>query len=291
MTHRHPQPLSVRQQRHRVEVLLQPVQSGAVQVDVERRTAAGTRQSLPRQRAGAERARAHRAGVAVGVQRAAHRTRQHGDTVDRHDLRFAGRRTWRGQRGPAGRRSHPDLQHGLAHHALDVDAGQLGRGELDRALDRRPHGLRRRRAARAAALQPQVCDTVVGDAEVLDATRVRPEVGPHLVQRALDAGVDGVGVQAVHQQQALHQRIGRERPDVHALGDPFEGVAVQPDEQPDQFLGAGRQRGDQLLDARTDFARVGHVASVVRPAGEWTCWSTFPLPRNMCTPHGRHGST
>ena len=110
----------------------------------------------------------------------------------------------------------------------------------------------RGRAAVAAALELQP-GNAVEDTEVLDAARVRAQVGPHPVQRALDAGVHVQRMEPVQQQQALHQRvIGELRQhlrtrlallpqDGHDLA---EAVSVQADEQPDEFLSRRSRRAE-----------------------------------------------
>ena len=86
----------------------------------------------------------------------------------------------------------------------------LRRGRLDGALHRELQRHRRRRAAVAAAEQPQPHHALLADAEQLDVTAVRAEVGPHALQRPLDARPHVVRVQTVHQQQA--RRPARRRP-------------------------------------------------------------------------------
>jgi len=179
----------------------------------------------------------------------------------------------------------------------------------------------------AAALQPQPRHPVRAGPQVLHATGVRAEVGPDAIERALHPGVHVERVQVVQEQQALHQRVGQQpvadrlagralgREGVHDVAEP---VSVEAEQQPHQFLRRGRgaaaggpQGGEQFLDPFPGLPYTGHplrlssagyrraawrrdatAGQVARMAviGECTFSSTLPLPRYMCTPHGRHGS-
>ena len=130
----------------------------------------------------------------------------------------------------------------------------------------------------AVAFQPQPGDPVA-DPEVLHAAGVRAQVGPHLVQRPLDPGVDVQRVQPVQQQQALHQRvvaaslatIASRRPG-RSLGqhghDVRQAVPVQADQQADQFLG-GRAADRCALSQPSS-------SSIWSPT---CCTRVMPLPR------------
>ena len=104
---------------------------------------------------------------------------------------------------------------------------------------------------------------------------MRAEVGTHLVQGALDPRVHVQRVQVVQQQQAFHQRVleqavqdgGSRRAFRAERGhDVAQPVAVQSEQQPDQFLGGpggrlpalGLQDAEQLLDPCPDLPCVGH---------------------------------
>ena len=119
-------------------------------------------------------------------------------------------------------------------------------------------------------------------------------------------------MQVVHEQQALHERVGDEQR-LQALliadgpHDRLKPRAVEADKAGDEFLGdVGRLRarpgpefGEQRLDARPSLPGVNlpgvrwrrpcQIASVM-PVGECVVLSTLPPPRYMCTPQGRHGS-
>ena len=134
----------------------------------------------------------------------------------------------------------------------------------------------------AAALQPQPRHAI-GHAEVFHPARMRAEVRPDPVECALDARVDVERVQAVQQQQALHQRVlgqlGQHRRAGLALlaqhrDDLAEAVAVQADQQADQFLGGrgyrpargGPQCGEQFLHPCADLLNAGHPLRLRLPA-------------------------
>ena len=97
-------------------------------------------------------------------------------------------RSGRSRRAPAtgpGRSAAAAAGGGGSVMPSTTTSADLRRGVLDRALDGQLDGDRRRRAAVAAALQPQP-GHAVADAEVLHPARVRAEVGPDLVERPLD---------------------------------------------------------------------------------------------------------
>ena len=99
---------------------------------------------------------------------------------------------------------------GLGDGLLDVDDRDLRRRLDDRPLDRVLQRHRRRRAAVAAAEQPQVHRAgVLVDVEQLDvaAVRRRGTAAPTPARRSTRA-VSVVGVQAVHEQQAGDQLVG-----------------------------------------------------------------------------------
>ena len=113
-------------------------------------------------------------------------------------------------------------------------------------------------------------------AEVLHTPGVRAEVGANLVEGALDPGVHVQRVQVVQQQEALHQRVlgqavehrGARRAILLERGhDVLQPVAVEADQQPDQFLGhrgrvtrvARAQRDEQFLDPRADVSHAAHA--------------------------------
>ena len=54
-------------------------------------------------------------------------------------------------------------------------------------------------------------DDIAVDLEQMDVAAVRPEVGPHAVERVLDPPLHVVRMQPVHQQQAGDQVVGDER--------------------------------------------------------------------------------
>ena len=91
-------------------------------------------------------------------------------------------------------------------------------------------------------------DAVLVDAGQGHATGVRTQVGPHLVQGALHAGVDVVGVQVVeHQQRADQLVVGQQAPGVRVemVSDAVEAGAVQGQHARQQLLdplGDGRHR-------------------------------------------------
>ena len=98
--------------------------------------------------------------------------------------------------------------HRAGHH---FDRRDLRRGGAHRILDRQLEGDRRRRAALAAARELQPDHALAVDLEQMDVAAVRPEVGPHAVQRVLDPPLDVVRMQSVHQHEAGDQVVGGER--------------------------------------------------------------------------------
>ena len=122
----------------------------------------------------------------------------------------------------------------------------------------------------AAALEPEPRHPV-RRAEVFHAACVRAEVGPHPVERALHPRVDVERMQVVQQQQAFDQGILGQLVQHRHAGvalvpqrghDMRQPVAVQADQQPDQFLGgrgrildgARTQCVKQFLDPRADIS-------------------------------------
>ena len=59
--------------------------------------------------------------------------------------------------------------------------------------------------------QPEPDHAVLSHPEQLDVAAVAAEVGPDALQRLLDPGRHVVGMQVVHQQQAGHQVVCRQR--------------------------------------------------------------------------------
>ena len=138
----------------------------------------------------------------------------------------------------------------------------------------------------ARALQAQPHHAVV-DAEQLDAAAVRDQVRAHLVQRARHPLRDRHRMQPVQEQQVRdHLVLDRH---VARRDDPREPFAVHV-QQRGHELGRDlalrlRERLD-LVEQRLD--ALDHPCSP--NIGECTCLIVLPLPRYMCTPHGRHGS-
>ncbi len=161
------------------------------------------------------------------------------------------------------------------------------------------------------AVQAQVGHPGIVDAQIRDATGVRAEIGPHLVQRLFDPGVHVDRVQSVQDQLALDQRILREGQQQRRVGghdhldDTGQPGPVVVDEHADQVLSGGRgpfsalasELSQQRLDALADLLgltaqqcspQIASVCCII--AGLWMVWIVLPGPRYMCTPHGRHGS-
>src|SRR5436305_1298783 len=99
-------------------------------------------------------------------------------------------------------------------------------------------------------------------------------------------------MEVVHEQEVRQELVlGRLRP----REQPPQRLAVELRERPDR-LGRGRVAFDlseQRLDPSDELARfvIVHYELPSRPSiGEWTRFSVLPLPRYMCTPHGRQGS-
>ena len=95
-----------------------------------------------------------------------------------------------------------------------------------------------------AALQRQMRDALLVDAEVFDTAGVRPEVGTNAVQRGLDAGVDVVRVQVVQHQEAADDLVVGEGPNqrrvalLRDLDDPGEARRIQAHDGAHQPFGA-----------------------------------------------------
>ena len=130
---------------------------------------------------------------------------------------------------------------------------QLRRRLEHRVLDRELERDRRGRAAVARSLEAHARHAI-GDLEQLDAAAVRAEVGAHLVERASDALLHGVGMQVVQQQQVRHELVDRQLrrqagSGTRALYDPAQGLAVEPEQGGHRLgcLGAGVLVG-QLLE-------------------------------------------
>ena len=92
-------------------------------------------------------------------------------------------------------------------------------GGLDGSLDGELQRHRRRRAAVAAAEQPEPDRAGLGDLEQLDVAAVRAEVRPHALQRLLDALLDPVRMQSVHDQKSGDQLV---------TGEAGEHFVIQP---------------------------------------------------------------
>ena len=106
-------------------------------------------------------------------------------------------------------RKRLDGQQGLLclDHAGDIDRDGLGGGVQHGVLDREADGRGRAGTTVATALQTQVYDAVVVEAEVVDATGMGAQVRPDRVERVLDPGRDVVGVQVVQQEQTGDQIV------------------------------------------------------------------------------------
>ena len=107
--------------------------------------------------------------------------------------------------------------------------------------------------------------------EQRDIASVRGEVGAHAIEGRVDTLLERDWVEAVHEQHARHHRILDERPAhlrcegrEHAR----EALAVEIEHLPEHLLCFHQQS----------------------PVGVCTTFLTWPPPRYMCTPHGRHGS-
>ena len=123
-----------------------------------------------------------------------------------------------GERQPAGRTGGAAIGVGHARaacarlrlgHALDLEAEQVGRGLLERLLDRELERRRRGRAAVAVADEAQVRDAVL-EPQQLDVAAVRLHVRPHARERLLHARLERHRVEVVDQQQAADHAIARE---------------------------------------------------------------------------------
>ena len=168
-----------------------------------------------------------------------------------------------------------------------------------------PHGIldgqfqrhRRRRTALAAARKCQPHNTVC-DVKQLDVTAVRPEVGPYRVQRVRRRGGHVVRMQAVHQQQAGDQVVGRPARSASAGSTSRTTLVsagpVQIDDLAYQLLGARSRRparrlrwrraapGSAHLPMRQCDRRIG-VRPCVTPrsatgSGSAACPATCPRP-------------
>ena len=141
---------------------------------------------------------------------------------------------------------------------------------------------------------------------------MRVEVGAHLVERLPDPRLDRDRVQVVQEQQVrdelvLRQGV-RERPVGVTLGDvvdePREPLSIEVEQGlhdlhrrlPDDGVGKRLQALEEGVDLRDPLACLGVVhVDPSQPCcapniGLCTCLIVRPLPRYMCTPHGRHGS-
>ncbi len=134
----------------------------------------------------------------------------------------------------AGRGTRSWADPGRRAHPLHLDPGELGRGLVQRLLDRRLHGELRRRAPLAAARQAQA-DHVVLDAEQLDVALVPVHDRSHRLQRLLDAVGERDGMQVVDEQHAAHQLVGGE------LGEQARRRRP-PGRRPRRACGAARRR-------------------------------------------------
>ena len=198
--------------------------------------------------------------------------------------------------------------------ALDLEAEQVGRGLVERLLDRELERGRRGRAAVAVADQLEVRDAVL-EPQQLHVAAVRLHVRAHARERLLDARLERHRVEVVDQHQAADHAVAREPEEQPFLSllrqladDAREPFAVQLDDRRDELvdhaaderIGRRVDGGGQLLDPLEQRLPVGRLVPwcldchlgrpQLRPVGRWTTLRTRPAPVYMCTPHGRHGS-
>ena len=129
----------------------------------------------------------------------------------------------------------------------------------------------------------------------------------YAVESSGDADADVVGMQPVGDEQAGQQIVGGElgdeagRMDGSQVHDPGKPGAIQLADELQELDGLVEHSGvdpslelvELALDGVADRSVVPHAqakSSWLYMVGEWTLFSTWPLPRYMWTPHGRHGS-
>src|SRR5439155_6241306 len=92
-------------------------------------------------------------------------------------------------------------------------------------------------------------------------------------------------------EQQVRQQLVLDR--ISTCDEPRERLAVEVDERLHGLDAARVEPFEQRLDAtdqRPNLRVLHHVLPFTPSIGECTRFSVFPLPRYMCTPHGRHGS-
>ena len=218
----------------------------------------------------------------------------------------------------------PDVHHGQLdaarprlRHALDLQAGQIGRVLVQRLLDGElQRGLRRGTAA-AASLQPQARDAVV-ETQQLDVAAVGLHVGPHACRAPRrhasgdrpdrDRGSAGGWPPsrpppARRESPCRRRRHRRARARCASSPSPYISITA-----PTSSCASARARSSSSASTRSLSAwtrSTSWSASVysamsvllswaslaqLSPVGVCMTLRTFPAPVYMCTPHGRHGS-
>ena len=193
---------------------------------------------------------------------------------------------WRGRGHARTQRLHGNKAGRRSREPFDFDRGGLGRRRVDPLFDSFP-----RDAARTDHPQPHHLVRDPGQLHV--GQRIDCAAHPRL---------EFLRMQPVKQEQAGHQIVARQRPHervavLRRFADqfqhPIQAGAVKVEDGFHKFThpGPGPRIGSRfhLPDQSFDSLDALHYPCTPN-MGEWRVSITLPLPRYMCTPHGRHGS-